>query len=333
MASPIVVYIPNFLSESVAVPLPPQVAFPQAGLEGEARPGASRVVSSTAPDAPSENLMGETSSARVQAQSVETLFRARLPLARAEARAVLAEMLSLGNEYAGDGSLLQRSILERLFPHSDHEQAALKAFAHDGSIPEQSVAPAWGAPCAEDLRKALIDCQKTLLLARELELRQAEIRQAHERSLQLEERLLHALHGAESDELLDTHQGQGYDLAAAGTGPLPWRAILDAVLPFVSEDAVFFTADPAMAVDLRELGMLQPFPEDRASVCEGWPQELTHGLLLANLPAWRLVGRRFLPPERPWLARDVEIFVARPRDGWQRPVTAEAAFRAAKGEA
>jgi len=99
---------------------------------------------------------------------------------------------------------------------------------------------------------------------------------------------------------------------------VPWRVLVDAALPFLPEQAVLFTADEVMATDLRESGMLQPFPEDRADVCAAWPQELASGLLFACLPAWRLVGRHSLPENRPWLEREVEVVVARPKGGWNK---------------
>jgi len=88
------------------------------------------------------------------------------------------------------------------------------------------------------------------------------------------------------------------------------------MLPFLPEKAVMFTADPGMAHDLREAGMLQPFPEDLYAFCVDWPQPLVTGMLYACLPAWRLVGRKGPLPERPWLNRDIEILVARPATGW-----------------
>lgn len=314
MSSPVVFYIPNLVRAGSTGRIPEQTALLQSGIaEDEA--------------APSEE--------RMRVREAEALFRARLPLSPREAKAALAEMLRLGREQAGEGSLLHRVLLERLFSESAmrsrEETKALEAFAESGRLPDetgrfnndganmkQSEAFTWGMADAEAIKAALVDCQKTLLLAQELETRQAEIREVHRHSLQLEGKLLHALHGGEGDELFESLKPHVSDLSSQAESTLPWRAILDAALAFVPEQTVFFTADSLMAEEIRDMGMLQPFPEDRADVCAGWPQELIDGLLFANLPAWRLVGRRFLPAERPWLARDVEVLVARPLGGWGR---------------
>lgn len=225
--------------------------------------------------------------------------------------------------------MLHRMLLDRLFSksamESREETKALEAFAESGHLPAGSGsggagtvsgASFWGAADGQAIKAALVDCQKTLLLAQELENRQSEIFEVHQHSLQIEGKLLHALHGGEGDELFDRLKRHEPKAFQEPGNILPWRAILDAALAFTPDDAVFFTADTRVAGEIRDLGMLQPFPEDRASVCEGWPQDLIDGLLLANLPAWRLVGRRSLPVERPWLARDVEVLVARPGAGW-----------------
>jgi hypothetical protein len=71
-----------------------------------------------------------------------------------------------------------------------------------------------------------------------------------------------------------------------------------------------------MALDLRDAGMLRPLPEDLAARCPGWPEAALSGLLLAEVPAWRLLGRRSIPRDRPWLARTLEVLAARPAGGW-----------------
>ncbi|MDR0339341.1 MAG: hypothetical protein LBH65_03590, partial [Desulfovibrio sp.] len=98
--------------------------------------------------------------------------------------------------------------------------------------------------------------------------------------------------------------------------PVAWRTALEAMLPFLPDRALLFTNDERMTLDLRDNGMLRPFPEDRAARLAGWPVELTSGLLYAQLPAYRLVGRKSPPPERPWLSREIEVLAARPMGGW-----------------
>ena len=303
MSFPVVFHIPGIVRSVPAASVPAQVAFPRTGLLEEER----------------SDKTGDE-----RAKAAEAFFCSRLPLSPSEAKSVLAEMLHLGNARAQDGSLLQQTLVEYLFPapgagQSREERAALEAFAKDGNVAGEPAAAPWAGVSAEHMRHALIDCQKTLLLARELEVRRAEMLYARERARQGEERLLRALHGDEDDGPFAVLPESGVEFTDAEyERPLPWRAVLDAALAFTPADAIFFTTDPDMAGELRDMGMLQPFPEDRADVCSGWPQDVVNGLLLANLPAWRLVGRRFLPPERPWLARDLEVFVARPQGGWRQ---------------
>ena len=327
MVSPVVFYLPNVLGAEVAACIPAGVAFVQTGLE------------EAAPDAVSDAASG--------AGAAEACFRAGLPLSRAEAKAALTEMLLLAADHAGGGELLQRDSSERLFSsagstRSREERAALEAFARDGSVPESGgdsgvfggrPSAAFGAGAGlPDARRALIDCQKTLLLARELELRQAEIRQARLHSLRAEEQLLHALHGKEGEDLFDFQNLREHGLVDADEAPPPWRAVLEAALAFAPDAAVFFTADVHMARELYAMDMLRPLPQGKAHIPADWPQDLRDNLLFADFPAWRLVGRHSLPPDRPWLARPLCLFAARPQGGWRQDAPDAAFCRADRYE-
>jgi hypothetical protein len=285
-----VFYVPSFFRTTVPGDIPEGIAFFRTGLEG-AEPS------------------GEADPAVL---ALEEAFAARLPLSPGEARVTLAEMLALGRDRAGAGALLQQAAQERWNPSFRKEQdreelAALERFARTGASAPRVPDP--GA--ALDMRSILVACHKILLLAQAQEKDRAEIADLAGRALR-GERALRAVFGEEAEEESPPRPDV---LASTGDAP-PWRTILDASLPFMPEDALLFTADPRMALELQDAGMLRPFPGDLGTRCAGWPAETLAGLLLAEIPAWRLVGRRFLPPDLPWLARDLEVLVARPESGW-----------------
>jgi hypothetical protein len=238
----------------------------------------------------------------------EAAFAASLPLSPGEARAALAEMLALGWDRALAGALRQQAAREHLERSCHGEQAreelaVLEVFSRTGKI----IPPARSAP---DIRPALVECQKILILARELERDRAEIARLAGRSFR-EEQALRAILGEGEEEASSVP-----DRLSPYGDPPPWRAILEAALPFLPEGSLLFTADAHMARDLRDAGLLRPLSQDLAARCADWPEELLSGLLVAEVPAWRLLGRRSLPPDRPWLARTLEALAARPEGGW-----------------
>lgn len=296
-----VFYVPTLLRKAAPAGIPPGVAFFSCGLA--AAPEATPV--------PEETRAAEKAAAGA------------LPLKPEEARVVLDEMLRLGEDLGG-GDAFRHVLLfdeETAADARAAEAAALDAFAATGETP---AVPDWGvksaleaAAEADALRKALVDSQKILLLVHALEERSLEIAGAAGRlrdagaafaaSLGIEGETEDGFAALLPDALL---------LDDGARHNVPWRNFTDAALPFLPSGAALFTASESVALDLRESGMLQPFPEDRAFLCRDWPQDLVLGALYASLPGWRLVGRRRPLPERPWLDREVEIIVARPGGGW-----------------
>ncbi|MDR2160875.1 MAG: hypothetical protein LBO77_01880 [Desulfovibrio sp.] len=234
------------------------------------------------------------------AAAAEAAFAARLPLAPAEARAVLAEMLSLGQDHAG--ALLRLAAPDfrpaRKDAIREEEAAGLEAFARSGRLD----------PSPPDMRKALLDSHKILLLAWSLERTLAEARELKAKLRRGEEGLRAVLGGGEGGIYAPPEAPDPGDLP-------PWRIVLDAALAFVPDKALLFSDDVRVRRDLWAAGMLRPLPGDLAACWRHWPEKLLTGLLLASLPAWRLVGRSFLPADRPWLAREAEMLVVRPGAG------------------
>ena len=345
MGIPAVFYVPLLHNELAPSPVSGSVSFFPVGLPTGKKGNLARASAQGASGLACDSFLDAgNAEAESAARGAENAVRASLPLAPSEARAVLEEMIRLGEEYSPNGLLRQIAAHEAMGAATAYgsgarkgagagERAALDEFVSTGQVATPSVRmPDWGAPVIEaaQIRQALVDCQKTLLLAHALEERTQEMALLESRLHKAEASLQSLLHEGDAEHLEELLQEsepkEAFDAEALADGisgtaknpadPVSWRVVVDAALPFLPSDAVLFTADPVMAHDLRRAGMLQPFPEDRADVCREWPFELVTGLLFACLPAWRLVGRRGPLPERPWLNREIEVLVARPEGGW-----------------
>lgn len=302
-------YLPSLHREIVPAGVPGDVLFFPSGLPEK------------------KAAVADGSEAPLQSEILAAVKNA-LPLKENEAFSLLGEMLGMGDVGAGAGFLRQL--------HASHagtagrfkeegapgEFADLAFFSATGNVPDKTPPPSpvagfrqWSAGVRRQdglppaVRQALADCQKVLLLVWWREKKLLEVVGLEQRFLAAEKALSAALADGAAT-------GPEPSAAAPEDSGVPWRAVMDAALPFLPDEAAVFTADEAMALDLRDAGMLGPLPEDSAGMLPGWPQELVSGLLHAELPAWRLVGRRGPLDERPWLERTVEVFVARPRRGW-----------------
>ena len=309
-----VYYMPTLHPERLPIDLPPHVVFFPVGLEK--------------PSVDGKRELSPGSSASMQDSVATQASTDALPLSPVEARLVLEEMLRMGEEYAAAGMLKELAAhqfmsLQQKDRGRPGEFDALSRFVESDGAAEaqQAHVTDWSAASREAnlassaaIRQALVDCQKTLLLAYSLEERAGELDALEKRHKSVEKALLASL--GDGDGPPATPEPDDTDIGAVLESELPWRLMVDAAIPFLPEQAILFTADPAMTSDLREAGMLQPLPEDRLAYCRDWPPSLVAGLLHAEVPAWRLVGRRGPLPERPWLKREIEVLVARPVNGW-----------------
>ena len=327
-------YVPGLGYRHNTTVLPPNVAFFPTGLP---RPASDTAAAQSELVSLTKKRIGDI-----------------LPFSPDKARAVLDAMLRMGDECSAGGLLKElaaRHLLENTknkWQSDPAEIADIAHFAQTGKAPERQSGPVprdWSAPLGnktaspEDIRQEMESCQKVLLLAASLEQRESELEAIEERYADLEYSLNALLAEGQGDDLAekaallaeDAYTDQSAD--PAGENSLSWRAMVDAALPFLPEGAALYTDDARMALDMRDAGMLRPLPEDKAVEFSGWPQEITAGLLLASLPAWRLVGRRGGTPSRPWLENEVEVFVARPKGGWTASPAEKSNDReAAKGQ-
>ena len=246
--------------------------------------------------------------------------RRALPLGPAQSRAVLEELLRLGEEHAPSGILRQVSSLRRMDDASREEKsgemAALDAFAVSG---QAGASAGKNAPAPdEEQRQALLDSQKLLLLAHSLEERMLELARLEGRFSRAEELLYAALGEDDAEEAYGFGQRDAPlsgDEAESLALPVSWRLVVEAMLAFLPDKAALFTADAAMIQDLHAEESLRPLPEDRLELVSDWPEGCVRGLLYARLPAWRLAGKRACPAERPWLNKECEVLAAGPADG------------------
>ena len=255
------------------------------------------------------------------ASEAQEAARRALPLSPAESRAVLEELLRLGEEHALTGILRQVSAL-RLADDARRgeragENAALDAFAATGraGAPTGGSSPGGGKSPAFSPEQQVLDSQKLLLLAYSLEERILELERLESRVSLAEDSLYAALGEADAEDLREL-AGQAEasfdDDAASPEVPVSWRLITEAMFPFLPAGAVLFTADADAVQELREEGLLRPLSGDTAGCLPGWPEERLAGLLYARLPAWRLAGRRSCLADHPWLDREYDVLAADP---------------------
>lgn len=242
-----------------------------------------------------------------------------LPLKSGEARAVLDEMLQLGEVYASGGILSQLAALQNWNASSRENEAreeleALHAFALSGDLPASATARNLSDRREPGALQAAIltECQKLLLLAYALETHVLESARLEGRYRQAEQELRDAI-GDDEDENLWESMPQNSALAGKGalalSIPFSWSLALDAMLPFLPDDCVLLTTDSAMAADLQARDLLRPLSRELAeAVIPDWP--CVREMRYACAPAWRLTGRSRALPERPWLEREFMLLVA-----------------------
>lgn len=299
-----VLYVPALHRRFAPENIPGDVVFFPCGIEGS--------------DGLAENGHGDP-----HADSVAEAVVRALPLKGRDAAAALDDMLRMGEEYSLGGMLRQlaaREVVGSGFrgEGDSGEFADLAVFARTGILPEKPLRVLdWNVETGEgssatSVRRAVVDCQKVLLLVWSREERLLELSGLEERFQRAESALKAALGESDAEELPTPVDAADTKLPEV----VPWRIVLDAVLPFLPEDAVLLSADETMAAELRDAGMLQPLPEDRAVHFREWPGEVLEGLMHVCLPAWRLAGRSGPLADRPWLEREVELFVSRPSGSW-----------------
>lgn len=246
---------------------------------------------------------------------------ALLPLGAEQAASVLAQALQVGEVYGLGGVLRQlaaaRLAAERQGGRAGEPARRLRPDELDAlAMFSVSGCAAKAAPDASSLtgekgdpqRDALISCQNVLLLMHALEEQVLDSRRLQERCLHAENALQAALgEGGDGENPALT----GGEKEGEGAGELavdiPWTVAADAALAFLPEKALVFSAHDTMVADICAAEAVQPLAECRAELTPLWPDEQRAGLMYARLPAWRLAGRKSAPPERPWLARHIEV--------------------------
>lgn len=207
-ASPLILYTPDFFAALPGKPVPEEVAFFRPGLPAEA---------------------GEAEASRA------VYVPANLPLAPAQAKSCLDELIRLGETHAGN---LTATVLRDDFSPPENlgagelsrgEAADLAAFAASGEAPKPKAAP---SP-EEEKRRRLIQAQKMLLMGYSLE-----------KSILDAGSLISSTQNAYT-ALADSLGTERYNLNLGGTGDLgrpDWSRMFSAMLLFVPEGTYFYTA-------------------------------------------------------------------------------------------
>lgn len=214
--SPLIVYTPGFFNAVVGEAIPVEVRFFQPGLP------AQDVAETTQPLYTPQNL----------------------PLSAREAKLCLQELLDFGDTHAHE--LQERALRDDFTPEkiggaelSRSEDKDLKSFAATGQVPPQAPEP---DPAARE-RKRLVAAQKILLMGYSLE-----------NSIREVASLIKATQKAH-DALTDAIGGKRVPFNIGSTDDMPrpdWSRVFSAMLPFVPDDAVFYTENEEMQTLLRD---------------------------------------------------------------------------------
>ena len=236
----------------------------------------------------------------------------RFPFSPAQARAVLEDMLRLGEERSCGDILKPLAILEQmrkgLFAEKSDELAAVEAFADSDVLPPLGTRGKTPA-LEEEQRAALVDCQKFLLLAYALEEKIFEM-SCLESRLALASASLQAALGEEDEFPELPLETTLFPEPAESTVPAPWRAVVEAALAFLPENSILLTADQDMIRDLDEENLLKDLPPEYTEPIANWPPALLRDLRHVRLPAWRLAGGKTPSSSRPWLNREYDVLAA-----------------------
>jgi hypothetical protein len=256
---------------------------------------------------------------RRSACAARELIRRALPLGAARSREVIEELLRLGETHGCDGMLSRLSALrfqdDAAREEAAEERAALENFLSPvgGAVPgaQMSARGESGKNSVQDdpaRRRMLVDSQKLLLLAYVYEKNMRELANLEDRVFRAEASLRASLGEENSrDAAAPVRRASPASVDASLKFPLSWRMVLEAMLPFVPDKALFLTADREMFQDLHAAGLLRPCPADRAKLLPDVPDDVSRGLLYARAPAWSLLLRPFCPEDRPWLERECEV--------------------------
>ncbi len=193
------------------------------------------------------------------------------------------------------------------------EMASLKAFMASGGVHSQT------AKAVLPKRDMLVEAQKTLLLAYRLEESAGQIAglQAQYESALVTMKEVLGVEG--SDDLCGmanidapTAFFGGVDMAV-----LSWRVVLDNMVPFVEEKAVFVTEHAAMSSDLALLPEACPLtPEKAVDICSAWDEKTMRTLnarpMYVYAPLWHLLGQDAPTSDRIWQQRSFGVVFSAP---------------------
>ncbi len=272
--------LPQSLSDEARQALPEAVRFLDPGL---ARPGSP------------EHLMPEAA-----------------PFDRRHAKALLNDTLSFGMSMASPRDVAVQGLLKE-----DEAMSREGSLAVLGEVERAIAGNAAGdstAQAADPLDQARRQAQMLLLLAWNLEERAQELKGIGQGISDSWERLGRSVSLGEADVDDESDQDaltvgrllSGLGVPDAAPEPAPWRRVLEA-MAVLAPGAVFCTADPNVAAELAEAGVLAA-----AEPAEVRLEGVTEPIPARRAPAWRLLGLDRAPEDRPWLEAQLAVAVLLP---------------------
>lgn len=145
----------------------------------------------------------------------------------------------------------------------------------------------------------IVGKELTLCIAYDLEQAVIETKSALKKLGQANANFMTSLHDTEDDvtpyETITTLE----NFTDSASIHLSYRSILEAMLPFLPQDALLFTNDTDVLDSFQESGLFECYPSEPLH-----GQEAFH---LTSVPAWKMLGLKEPNPKLPWTGRTLTL--------------------------
>lgn len=158
---------------------------------------------------------------------------------------------------------------------------------------------------AASLNNVLISKELTLCIAYDLEQAVIEARRAIEKLGKANASFLSSLHdvdeSGETYETITTLESYTHTTDIS----LSYQSVLEALLPFIPEEALLFTNDADVLASFQDSGLFDIFPS--TPFPEPEPFANIKQLQQLSLPAWKMLGLHEANPQLPWTSRTLTL--------------------------
>ncbi len=231
-----------------------------------------------------------------------------LPLPPKQARRILAAITQFGEQFRDPQELASFAAGAGETGYCNAGAALRSELAALARLGAGEPEPVEAAP----MMPYLLQAQQLLLLASSMEGRLGEIVELQASVERSTERFNASL--GLTDEAEDIAP-QPVDAVVGGGAEalMPWPLILESMMVLLPDGACFFVADPSLRSEWEENGIqASPITEEELRVLDPNAGDGTaaENYCVYVAPAWRLLGKRTLPADKPWLKRDVRMYCA-----------------------